>query len=106
MPRRRRLPRKGSLRRAGFGDPDLWRQRKQHLDLGKQVIDLTKAIGLTPAGRSALGVAEVTTQENLADLHDLGVPTLVSVDEHLLDRPVDELTARTIDTTGDGTSVT
>lgn len=88
---------RNELHERGFADPALWRERKQLLDLANQVNDLAKALGLSPAGRAQLGVAEVPTQEDLAHLHDLGAPTLVPVDEHLLNRPSDELTARTLD---------
>lgn len=48
-----------SLHRQGFDDVTMWRQRKQVIDFGNRVTRLAASLGLSPAARAQLRVAEV-----------------------------------------------
>jgi phage terminase small subunit len=57
-----------SLYRRGFDEVTLWRIRKQVQDLAKQVSQLAGDLGLSPASRAQLGVAEVSVSEGFLNL--------------------------------------
>ena len=49
--------------------PDPWRERKHLRDLRNQVMLLLSALGLSPADRARLGLAEVVTKHQALKLH-------------------------------------
>jgi phage terminase small subunit len=78
-----------SLHRRGFDGVTMWRERKQMMDLAKQVVRLAGDLGLSAAARAQLGVAELRVADGPANLLErgsvAGVRT-IEVDERTRDR--------------------